>query len=447
MDLQAFVDEGLGNSAYLVDVGGGRALAVDPPRDVSRLQAAAESRHLTIAYTVETHLHADFVSGSRELAALGATVVAARAARLEFAHRPLDDGDALDLGGLDLEAIATPGHTPEHLSYLLRDGGRPLALFSGGALLAGSVARTDLIDPDQTESLARALYRSLHGRLLSLPDDVPVYPTHGGGSFCATVVSEERTTTIGRERAANPLLRAPDEDTFVALLAGSFGTYPTYFARLREFNRRGPRVVGRPPALALLSLAEVDRLLQGGADVIDVRPKEAFAAGHLPGSVTIALRPSFASWLGWLVPDDRTLVFVLDTGQDRGEVVRQALGIGYERLAGELAGGVEAWRGAGRPVGTTALAMTPPIGRPIVDVRQASEVRAGHVAGALALELGSLDGAAGGIPDGATIVCGAGDRAMTAASLLARHGRRATVFGGSPDDWARASGMPLERAD
>jgi hydroxyacylglutathione hydrolase len=446
LDVRAFVDEGLGNSTYLVDIGDGRALAVDPPRDVSGLRRAAESDGLSIAYTVETHLHADFVSGSRELAALGATVVAARAANLAFPHHGLEDGATLDLGGLALAAIATPGHTPEHLAYLLRDGVTPVALFSGGALLPGSVARTDLIAPDRTEPLARSLYRALHERILALPDDVRVYPTHGGGSFCSTAATGERTTTIGRERTANPLLAAPDEDTFVARLAESFGSYPTYFGRLREVNRRGPAVLGRRPALARLGLAEVDRLRDAGADIIDGRTMRAYAAGHIPGSLSIALRPAFASWLGWLVPSDRPLVFVLARRQVRADLVRQALGIGHERLAGELAGGFDSWRDSGRPVAVTALTRTPSAVGPVLDVRQASEFRSGHVRRAIGLELGSLPGAASHAPDGVTVMCGHGERAMTAASVLERAGRQATVFEGSPEEWSRASGEALERA-
>ncbi|MHB8398960.1 MAG: MBL fold metallo-hydrolase [Candidatus Limnocylindrales bacterium] len=444
--LDAFVDEGLGNSSYLVEIGDRRALALDPPRDVIRLREAADAKGLTIAYAVETHLHADFVSGSRELAALGATVVAARAANLAFSHRPLVDGDVLDLGGLTLEAIETPGHTPEHLSYLLRDGRAPVALFSGGVLLPGSVARTDLISPERTDPLARALYRSLHARILSLPDDLPVYPTHGGGSFCSTAATGERTTTIGRERASNPLLAAPDEDTFVARLAESFGTYPTYFTRLREVNRRGPKVNGGVAPLAELDLAEVDRLRDAGAELIDARSIAAYAAGHIPGSLSIALRPAFVSWLGWVVPDDRRLVFVLDRGQDRADLVRQALGIGYEQLAGELGGGIDTWRTAGRPVAVTELTATASATGPILDVRQASEFQEGHVRGATGLELGSLLSDIDQVPDEVTVMCGHGERAMTAASLLERHGRQALVFDGGPDDWSRLSGDPLERA-
>jgi hydroxyacylglutathione hydrolase len=444
LDIRTFTDEGLGNSTYLVEIGDRMALALDPPRDVSALRAAADEHGLSIAYAVETHLHADFISGSRELAAVGATVVGARTANLAFPHRGLEGGEMVDLGGLTLEAIATPGHTPEHLSYLLRDGAVPLGLFSGGALLPGSIARTDLIAPDQTEPLARALYRSLHDRVLSLPDDLAVYPTHGGGSFCSTAATGERTTTIGRERAANPLLALPDEDAFVALLAESFGTYPRYFTRLREVNRRGPRVIGNLPPLSLLDLADVDRLRNAGAELIDARSMEAFATGHIPGSLSIALRPAFASWLGWTVLPDQPLVFVFDRERDRSDLVRQALGIGYEALAGEVAGGFEAWRDAGRPVATTVLTHTAGVG-PVLDVRQASEFGSGHVRGAIAVELGSLAGHAADVPEGVTIMCGHGERAMTAASLLERSGREAAVFEGSPADWARSSGERLVR--
>ena len=444
MQPRAFVDEGLGNSSYLLDAGDRRAIAVDPPRDVAPLLAAAEQLGLSVAYSVETHLHADFVSGSRELAAHGARVIASRAGGIEFPHLGLGDGDELDLGGLTLEAIATPGHTPEHLAYLIRDGRTLLGLFSGGALLPGSVARTDLIDPAQTEPLARALYRSLHQRILSLPDELPVYPTHGGGSFCSTAAGGERTTTIGRERAANPLLLAPDEDAFVARLFASYGSYPTYFHRLRDVNRRGPHVYGDLPALAELSLAEFDRAREAGAELIDARPISAFAAGHIPGSLSIALRSAFASWLGWLVSDNRPTVFVLEARQDRRELVRQAIGIGYERLAGELRGGVEAWRVAGRELDMTPLVDPASVDGPVLDVRQASEYGAGHLPGALSVELGRLSEVVADVPRSATVMCGHGERAMTAASVLARAGGTQTVLLGGPGDWRRATGDTLE---
>jgi hydroxyacylglutathione hydrolase len=198
----SFVEAGLGNSSSLLALGAGRAIVVDPTRDVTQYLAAADRMGLTITYSVETHLHADFLTGSRELAARGATVLASRAAGIEWPHRAFSHGDEVDLGGLRLRALATPGHTPEHLSWLLLDGARSLALFSGGALLPGAMARTDLIAPDQTEALARRLWHALQETILTLPDEVAVYPTHGAGSFCAAAPGGERTTTIGRERAS-----------------------------------------------------------------------------------------------------------------------------------------------------------------------------------------------------------------------------------------------------
>ena len=441
------VDEGLGNSAYLVDLGDGRALVVDPARDPSPYLAAAERRRLAIAYVAETHLHADFVSGSRELAGQGAQVLAAAAGGIEFPHRGLVDGEEVDLGGLRLRALATPGHTPEHLSYLLLDGSRPVALFSGGSLLVGAVARTDLIAPERTEELARALWRSLQERILDLPDDLCVYPTHGAGSFCSAPAGASRTTTIGAEKAANPLLAVPDEDAFVKALLGGLGSYPSYFLRMREVNRVGPEVYGpEPPALTALDVEQVSRLLDGGAILVDVRPIERFAAGHVPDALSIALRPAFASWLGWLADPDRPLVFVVDPDQDRADLVRQALKVGYQHLAGELTGGVAAWEAAGQPTRQLRLVPAAEVAGPVLDVRQDSEFAEGHLPGARHIELGAIPSEIAELDGGGsvTVMCGHGERAMTGASLLAGAGRSdVAVAVGGPDDWAAAHDQPL----
>jgi glyoxylase-like metal-dependent hydrolase (beta-lactamase superfamily II)/rhodanese-related sulfurtransferase len=444
VEITSIEDAGLGNASHILDLGDGRAAIIDPPRDATPFRRWAERHERVLSHAFETHLHADFVSGSRELAGLGATIIGSADARLAFPHRGLVDGDDLDLGGLRVQAMATPGHAPEHMSYLVSDGDRPVALFSGGALLPGGAARTDLISPDQTEPLARSLYRVLHERILSLPDDVVVYPTHGGGSFCATASGGERTTTIGRERATNPLLAADDEETFVARLLAGFGSYPSYFRRLREVNRLGPRVYGDYPPLASLDVAAVERLRSAGAEIVDGRPIGAFATGHIPGSLSIALRAEFGSWLGWLAPFDRPLIFVLEPGQDRADLVRQALGIGYEQLVGELAGGIDAWRDANLPLAVTPLTRSPSAGGPVLDVRQMSEFRSGHVRDATGLELGLLAAAAAHVPDGVTVMCGHGERAMSAASLIERSGREATVFAGGPTDWVSATGQTLE---
>jgi len=443
LEIVPVVDEGLGNSSYLVDLGDARALVLDPSRDPSTYLAEAERRGWSVAFSAETHLHADFVSGSRELAALGADVIGPAEAGLEFPARGVGDGDEVDLGGLTMRALATPGHTPEHLTYLLLDGNRPEALFSGGSLLVGAVARTDLISPAETEPLARSLWRSIHDRILTLPDDLPIYPTHGAGSFCSAPSGGDHTTTVGRERATNPLLAAPDEDAFVKLLLERLGSYPPYFLRLRERNRRGPRVYGTPqPALASLAVDAVRRMRDEGAEIVDVRPVEAFAAAHIRGSLSIELRPQFASWLGWLLDDDVPLIFIREPNQDASELVRQALGIGYQRLAGELEGGIEAWREGGLPLVRMPVADAASVTGRVLDVRQDSEFDAGHLPSALHVELGSVADAATQLPPGpVATMCEHGERAASAASVLERSGREdVTVVLGGPEQWASAHG-------
>ena len=439
-DVIAVVDEGLGNSSYVVDLGDGRALVVDPVRHPRGYLDKARCRGLEVAYAVETHLHADFVSGARELSALGTQVMAPADALHRYAVQGLRDGDERDLGPLRLRALATPGHTPEHLSYLLFDGRRPVALFSGGSLLVGAVARTDLIDAAMTERLARDLWRSLQERVMVLPDDLPVFPTHGAGSFCSAPAGAERITTIGREKASNPLLAATDESAFVERLMAGLGSYPPYFLRLRDVNRN-PRLHGPgAPVLPEVSPDDVRRLQRGGAWVVDARPIAAFAAGHVPGSVSIALRPQFATWLGWIVPPGAPLVFVLDADQDRAEIVRQARAVGYDDVMGELVGGMECWVAAGGEAATTPLAPVADAHDPVVDVRQRSEYRAGHIPGSVSAELGDLEPST--LPAGPiTVMCGHGERAMTAATVLARAGRHdVTVLIGGPDEWSARHG-------
>ncbi|HEY2266539.1 MAG TPA: MBL fold metallo-hydrolase [Streptosporangiaceae bacterium] len=443
--LVPLVDEGLGNTAYLADLGDGRALAVDASRDLRALRQAASRRGLTVAFAADTHLHADFLTGAVQLAAdEGATVLAAAAGHRAFPHTPLADGDEVDLGGLTLRALATPGHTGEHLSYLLLDGPRELGVFTGGSLIVGSAARTDLLGADRAEELARAQYRSLR-RLAALPDATAVWPTHGAGSFCSAPPGTARVTTIGAEKTSNAMLTAPDEDTFARRLLASLGSYPAYFARLAEVNRRGPAPVTGSPGLAALTPAGLRSLMGGGGQVIDVRPVADFAAGHIPGAVSIPLREQFATWLGWLLPAGVPLGFVLADGRDPAEVAWQALKVGYEDLAGQLDGGMAAWQADGGPVETTALVTAGRIGgRPVLDVRQASEYASGHIPGAVHVELGDLPAQLQDAPAGAVVMCGHGERAMTAASLLQRAGHRglAVLAGGAPD-WAAATGRPL----
>jgi glyoxylase-like metal-dependent hydrolase (beta-lactamase superfamily II) len=257
------LDEGLGNQAYLVDLGEGRALAVDPALDVRLLDATAGARGPSVAFGAETHLHADFLSGAtRKWHRDGARVIASQDGGRRFDHVRLEDGGEVDLAGLMLRSWSPPGHTDEHIAYLLSDGDQSVAVFTGGSLNVGAAAGTDPMRPERTDALARAHFRSLR-RLAELPDETLGFPTHGAGSFCSAPPGAERTSTIGREGATNLLMRLDDEDAFVAALLASLRTYPPYFARLAEMNRQGPDDAG-PAGQAQLSPAEAAALRRAG---------------------------------------------------------------------------------------------------------------------------------------------------------------------------------------
>ncbi len=445
MRVHEFVDEGLGHSSYVIDLGDGTAAVVDPPRFPTAQEALIESLGLRLGWTLDTHSHADYVTGSPALAARSrATFIAPAASRLESPHRAVRDREHVTLAeGIDLVALATPGHTPDHHAYVLTDRDAPVALFSGGSLMVGTVGRTDLCGPDLAESLAHDMFRSLR-RFDDLPGDLAVYPTHGAGSFCSAPGASQRISTLHHERVTNPLFSITDENVFVERLVAGFGTFPTYFARLPELNRLGPKRYDSLPQPHALQPDDVERQLAAGAVMVDARPLAAFSAAHVPGSLSNALRPVFASWLGWLVEPDRPLVFVLDRDQDRDDLVRQCLDVGHENLVGELAGGFDAWVRSGRPVSTIPLVDPAAMTGQLIDVRQANEYTTGHVPGAVNIELGQLattDMAVGPV----TVMCGHGERAMTGASLLAaRAGADVAVLDGGPDTWSDATGHPLE---
>lgn len=447
-------DSGLGNTSYLVDLGDGRALAVDASRDLRGVYGTAERLGLSIAYAADTHLHADFVSGSLDLARRdGATLFASASGNRAFPHTGLGDGDEVDLGGLRLRALATPGHTDEHLAFEVLDGQRTVGIFTGGSLIVGAAARTDLMDPDRAEEFARAQYRSLQ-RLTAFPDDVAIWPTHGGGSFCSMQSQSAPTTTVGAERAGNPLLAAPDEDAFVRTLLDALGSYPAYFRRLGELNRRGPAGFGAP-GMPALAADEVRAAQVSGAVVVDVRPVRDFSAGHIPGSVSIPLRPVFASWLGWLVDFDADLVIVRNPDQDPDEVWWQAHKIGYDRLRGQVPDGLADWRAQQLPITAIPVIDADQVAdRNVLDIRQDNEFASGHLPRARHIELGALAAAVRSDdpsvrvlaePRQPTVVmCGHGERAMGAASLLARAGHHhLAVLDGGPDTWAAATGNAL----
>ncbi len=448
MELEQFVTEGLGDASYLL-ASDGEALVVDPQRDVDRFLEAAERLGVAIRRVVETHVHNDYLTGALELrAATGAEVAGPAEGGYAFAHRPLREGDGFGLGALRLRAIATPGHTPEHLSYLVFEGDAedPLAVFTGGSLIVGNAGRSDLLGPDRAHELVRAQYRSLR-RLAALPGDVLVLPTHGSGSFCASgPATSERTSTIGRELAGNPALTAPDEATFEHEQLESLPAYPAYYRNMAPINRTGPPVLGRipaPPAVAPDRFAELAR----EARIVDGRAREDFAAGHVPGAVNVELDDQFASYVGWVLPFDAPVLLVApgigegERAAAAAEAARMLARIGFEQVVAFLGGGMDAWRAAARPEASydtahlqelcNALATGTIDASRLLDVRQDREWDAGHVAGSRHAFVGDL-ATAGEVPslglapvDGRDpwwVICASGHRASVAASLLDREG-------------------------
>jgi len=458
MYLEQFFVEGLGHASYLIaSESAHEAAVIDPRRDVQVYREAASKIGATLRYAIETHDHNDFVSGARILAEVdGVEVIASAGAGLRYPHRGVRAGDALILGELSIGVLETPGHTPEHVSYVVTDHSRselPIVAFTGGDLLVGSVGRPDILGAALGRTLAPQLYDSLHEQLLRLEDYVEVLPTHGAGSLCGRGISGKRTSTIGYERRTNPALLQPTKDAFVRFVLSGDPTIPAYYARMRALNQAGADAWPVPDATPL-GAEELRMLLAGpagGAVVLDVRAAVDFAAGHLPAAVNVGADPMLPTWVGSLLPHDTPLVLVLDDVAQWDEIVTGLARIGHERVLGHLGGGVAAWRRAGYPLERVARASVseladqvrqPPVA--ILDVRTDAEWGDGHIAGARHIPLNDLPGRIGELPANETVnvICGTGYRSMIAASLLLRAGRERTVdTAGGMDAWY-ASGHP-----
>jgi hydroxyacylglutathione hydrolase len=443
--LDVLTTPGLGDNSYLLS-SGTEAAAIDPQRDVARLLSAAEARGVRIRYVVETHVHNDYVSGTAELrAATRAEVVGPARAGFEFPFTPVDDDGEISIGDLTLVARSTPGHTPEHTSYLLRepDSAEPSAMFSGGSLIVGSAGRTDLLGEEMTETLTRQQFRTMR-RIAELPDDVLVLPTHGAGSFCTTSPpGKQRTSSIGAERLTNPALTTLDETLFVRQQVEGLTAYPDYYAHVAPINRAGAPVYGEVPMPPARSIDDVDAQLRRGEWVVDTRDGASFAAAHVPGSLNVPLEDSFASYVGWLVPFGDGVVLLV-TGHDAlVEAATQLFRIGYERVV-HLEGGIDSWSDAGRDMRSyPTMSVQDLVGElarggtgDVIDVRQRSEWDAGHLEG-------TRHEFVGDVPDRLdsfdrarvnTVICASGYRSAMAASVLDRAGVpvRLVARGGVP---------------
>lgn len=428
-----FVDtielEGLGNRSYLA---GGRhtAVAVDPPRDIDQVLAAAARRGVRIAHVVETHVHNDYVTGGPELARVtGAAYRVPAAARVSFARVPVADGDVTDIdGGLALRAVATPGHTPHHTSYVLEEGGLPVAAFTGGCLLIGTVGRPDLVEPRLTERLARAQRASAHRLAAELPDETPVLPTHGFGSFCSSAQAEGDATTIGKEKAVNVALTA-DVDSFVAHLLTELDDLPAYYAHMGPANAAGPAPVDlTPPAVA--DAEEIAARLAAGEWVVDLRSRIAFAEGHVAGSFNFEADGRIATYLAWMIPWGRPVTLLAESPEQLAAAQRELVRVGIDRPAAAATGTPDEWvpegvRPASFPRSTFAgLAERGTDGVVVLDVRRASERAAAHIEGSVHIPVHDLHKRLDEVPAGTVWVhCAGGTRAGIAASLLDAAGR------------------------
>ncbi len=432
---------GLGNSTYLVG-SGDRAVAIDVPRDAWRVREFAVERGWRITHALETHVHNDFLSGARELAALeGSTVVAPANGGYAFAHRPAGEGFELELEDGGLVARATPGHTPEHLSWELQDGGgKPTALFSGGSLLIGGVGRTDLLGHARADEMTAQQFRTMR-RLAELPDDVVVHPTHGAGSFCvAGDVDIGGLATIGTLKRWNPAFAAPDLASFDAELAVGRTRYPAYYRRMAPLNRRGPRLLGEAPAPRPLTSGQFIEARRAGAWVVDARDRWAFAAAHVRGSWNIEAGDALAAYAGWLLPFDAPLLLIVDSPEQEVDVREELLRIGFDHVLGHLAGGMEAWQALGGETSSYDTASWEELRTPgrarVLDVRQPYEWAQGALPESERIFVADLPSRLAALDRDRhyLVACRTGVRAAIAASVLDAAGLRArpVVDGGIP---------------
>jgi glyoxylase-like metal-dependent hydrolase (beta-lactamase superfamily II) len=444
---------GLAHSSYAL--GGERGcIVVDPARDVERYLDQAKTWGKPIVAIIETHLHADFVSGHMELQRLtGATIYAPAAASCEFAHVALADEAEFTVDSFRIQMLEAPGHTPEGAVFVVSDltrGPEPCMVFTGDTLLVGDVGRPDLF-PDIKQDLAHKLFRSIR-RLGSLSGHLEVYPAHGMGSLCGRQLSAKLWSTLGTERLHNYALRIADEEEFVKALLTGMPEAPDHFARCSAINRQGPDIVADMAAPKALAPAEFWRLAQHGHVVIDTRDQLAIAGAHVPESFAASLRGNFATFAGWVVPPDRPLLLVLETPSDLAPALTGLRRVGHDNVVGYLAGGMTAWANAGLPagrfesIGVVELKQRHDAGElAIVDTRLRSEFDAGHVAGSVHIAAPDTRHEHPALRQDKTlaVLCNTGNRSVLAASLLRRRGFQnvINVIGGTTA-W-QAAGYPL----
>jgi glyoxylase-like metal-dependent hydrolase (beta-lactamase superfamily II)/rhodanese-related sulfurtransferase len=450
----------LAHASYMVG-SGGVAAVIDPQRDVDIYLEAAEAKGWKIESIIETHVHADFVSGHLELAQrTGARIYLGAGSGAEFPHVELADGDEIAFGQCRLRFLQTPGHTLESICVLMTDTGRPdrpSAVFTGDTLFVGDVGRPDLSPTHTPQQLAAILFQSLHEKLLTLPDDTEIFPAHGAGSLCGRSMSSESSSTIGRQRQSNYALLAKTSEEFVHLLTDHLPARPEYFAQEVDLNRRGAAPLSELPPPAALAAPEVVRLQKEGAIVVDTRPAMEFAVAHVPGSIHIGLTGQYASWAARILGLDTRLIIVgEDSGHVRESQIRLAR-VGVENIVGYLADGVAGWIACGFELDYIPqiavqdffeLRRQEPDRITVIDVRELTETSSGAIENSSCIPLGTLGSRLAELDPGKLLVvhCKGGYRSSIATSILRRAGFRdiANLTGGF-DAW-KAGGFPCTAA-
>ena len=455
----------LAHASYLIG-SDGEAVVVDPQRDVDQYVAEAEANGFHIKYVIETHLHADFVSGHRELAArTGAEIVFSKHAGATFPHRPVSDGEELRIGKAVLRIMETPGHTPESISILVSDGEdptQPQKILTGDTLFVGDVGRPDLAGGKgyTPAMMAEMMYDTLHDKLLQLPDEVEVYPAHGAGSMCGKNMSKETWSTIGQQRKFNYALQPMSKAEFVRMMTNDLPPAPDYFPKDAEINRGGAEALSDLPKIQSLTAEVVHELITQTAGlrytVLDVRSAADFGAGHLPGSINVGLGGQFAIWAASLIPMETSLIIVAESDEKVAEARMRLARVGLENVKGYLQGGVESWRGAGFELATVPQISVDQLHEliqgesdlQVIDVRRPAEYESGHVAPAVPAPLVDLQktiGVLGVVPTQKTaVICAGGYRSSAATSILEQHGftNLLNVTGGT-GAWIKA-GYPVK---
>ena len=444
----------LAHASYLIG-SNNDAVVVDPQRDVDQYLSEAEAQGLKIKHIIETHLHADFVSGHRELAArTGADIIFGSNAGATFPHRGVKDGEEIRLGEVTLRFLATPGHTPESISILVidnQDSSQPQKVLTGDALFIGDVGRPDLAGGRgyTAEQMAAMLYDSLHNKLMTLDDAVEVYPAHGAGSMCGRNISKETSSTIGEQRRFNYALKPMSKDDFVQMMTADLPEAPSYFPRDSEINRTGAAALDELPRPEELSPEEVRTRAEQGHLILDLRSSAAFGNAHVPGALNIGLSGQFATWCGTLISAGTPIVLVAEDVTEVDEAVIRLSRVGIESVGGYLGGGMQAWDQAGlaseaigqMPVDELSSRLAEGADIQLVDVRRPAEYNNGHAPGAINLTLSHLDEKASQLDATrpTAVICQSGYRSSAATGILASRGFK-NVFNvvGGTSAWINA---------